>query len=156
IVVQSMTNTDTADVAATVAQVSALSRAGSELVRITVNNAEATAAVPVIREQLDRGGVNVPLVGDFQFNGHRLLTQHPACAEALAKLGVNLGNVGMGARRDEQFATMIDVACRLDTLGRLGVNGGRLAQELPARLMDANGRKPQPLEAFVVMREALG
>jgi (E)-4-hydroxy-3-methylbut-2-enyl-diphosphate synthase len=155
IVVQSMTNTDTADIAATVEQVAALARAGSEIVRVTVNNAEAAAAVPVIREQLDRRGVNVPLVGDFHFNGHRLLTQHPACAEALAKLRINPGNVGKGAKRDEQFATMIEFACRLDKPVRIGVNWGSLDQELLARLMDENGRLPQPRDAAVVMRDAL-
>src|SRR5471030_976386 len=112
IVVQSMTNTDTADIAGTVAQVAALARAGSELVRITVNTAEAAAAVPYIREQLAVKGVDVPLVGDFHFNGHRLLTQHPTCAEALAKLRINPGNVGRGSKRDEQFATMIEFACK--------------------------------------------
>ncbi|MCW5575199.1 MAG: flavodoxin-dependent (E)-4-hydroxy-3-methylbut-2-enyl-diphosphate synthase [Burkholderiales bacterium] len=155
IVVQSMTNTDTADIAATVAQVAALARAGSELVRITVNNAEAAAAVPAIREQLDRRGVTVPLVGDFHFNGHRLLTQHPACAEALAKLRINPGNVGKGAKRGEQFATMIEFACRYRKPVRIGVNWGSLDQELLARLMDENGRLPQPRDAGVVMREAL-
>jgi len=155
IVVQSMTNTDTADIAGTVEQVSALARAGSEIVRVTVNNAEAAAAVPVIREQLDKRGVNVPLVGDFHFNGHRLLTQHPACAEALAKLRINPGNVGKGAKRDQQFATMIDFACRLNKPVRIGVNWGSLDQELLARLMDENGRLPQPRDASVVMRDAL-
>ncbi len=155
IVVQSMTNTDTADIAGTVEQVAALARAGSEIVRVTVNNAEAAAAVPVIREQLDKRGVNVPLVGDFHFNGHRLLTQHPACAEALAKLRINPGNVGKGAKRDEQFATMIDFACRLNKPVRIGVNWGSLDQELLARLMDDNGRLPQPRDATVVMRDAL-
>ena len=155
IVVQSMTNTDTADIAGTVEQVSALARAGSEIVRVTVNNAEAAAAVPVIREQLDKRGVNVPLVGDFHFNGHRLLTQHPACAEALAKLRINPGNVGKGVKRDQQFATMIDFACRLNKPVRIGVNWGSLDQELLARLMDENGRLPQPRDASVVMRDAL-
>jgi (E)-4-hydroxy-3-methylbut-2-enyl-diphosphate synthase len=155
IVVQSMTNTDTADIAGTVEQVAALARAGSEIVRVTVNNAEAAAAVPVIREQLDKRGVNVPLVGDFHFNGHRLLTQHPACAEALAKLRINPGNVGKGAKRDQQFATMIDFACRLNKPVRIGVNWGSLDQELLARLMDENGRLPQPRDATVVMRDAL-
>jgi (E)-4-hydroxy-3-methylbut-2-enyl-diphosphate synthase len=155
IVVQSMTNTDTADIAGTVEQVAALARAGSEIVRVTVNNAEAAAAVPVIREQLDKRGVNVPLVGDFHFNGHRLLTQHPACAEALAKLRINPGNVGKGAKRDEQFATMIEFACRLNKPVRIGVNWGSLDQELLARLMDENGRLAQPREAAVVMRDAL-
>ena len=155
IVVQSMTNTDTADIAGTVEQVAALARAGSEIVRVTVNNAEAAAAVPMIREQLDKRGVNVPLVGDFHFNGHRLLTQHPACAEALAKLRINPGNVGKGAKRDQQFATMIDFACRLNKPVRIGVNWGSLDQELLARLMDENGRLPQPRDASVVMRDAL-
>jgi (E)-4-hydroxy-3-methylbut-2-enyl-diphosphate synthase len=112
IVVQSMTNTDTTDVDATVRQSADLARAGSEIVRVTVNNAEAAAAVPHIRDQLDAMGLNVPLVGDFHFNGHRLLTQHPACAEALAKLRINPGNVGRGSKRDEQFATMVEFACR--------------------------------------------
>ena len=155
IVVQSMTNTDTADIAGTVEQVAALARAGSEIVRVTVNNAEAAAAVPVIREQLDKRGVNVPLVGDCHFNGHRLLTQHPACAEALAKLRITPGNVGKGAKRDQQFATMIDFACRLNKPVRIGVNWGSLDQELLARLMDENGRLPQPRDASVVMRDAL-
>ena len=155
IVVQSMTNTDTADIPGTVEQVAALARAGSEVVRVTVNNAEAAAAVPVIRDALDKRGVNVPLVGDFHFNGHRLLTQHPACAEALAKLRINPGNVGKGVKRDEQFATMIDFACRLNKPVRIGVNWGSLDQELLARLMDANGRLAQPRDATVVMRDAL-
>jgi (E)-4-hydroxy-3-methylbut-2-enyl-diphosphate synthase len=155
IVVQSMTNTDTADVEATVAQVAALARAGSEIVRITVNNAEAAAAVPQIRERLERRGVRVPLVGDFHFNGHRLLTQHPACAEALAKLRINPGNVGKGSKRDEQFATMIEFACRYDKPVRIGVNWGSLDQELLARLMDENGRLAEPRDAAIVMRDAL-
>ena len=155
IVVQSMTNTDTADIAATVTQVAALARAGSELVRITVNDADAAAAVPVIRERLEQRGITVPLVGDFHFNGHRLLTQHPACAEALAKLRINPGNVGRGAKRDEQFATMIEFACRYDKPVRIGVNWGSLDQELLARLMDENGRRAQPQDATVVMRNAL-
>ena len=155
IVVQSMTNTDTVDVAATVAQVAALASAGSEIVRITVNNAEAAAAVPVIRDELDRLGVNVPLVGDFHFNGHRLLTQHPACAEALAKLRINPGNVGRGSKRDEQFATMIEMACRFDKAVRIGVNWGSLDQELLARLMDENAASAHPQDATVVMRAAL-
>ncbi len=155
IVVQSMTNTDTADVQSTVTQVADLARAGSELVRITVNNAEAAAAVPLIREQLDRRGITVPLVGDFHFNGHRLLTQHPACAEALAKLRINPGNVGKGAKRDEQFATMIEMACRFGKPVRIGVNWGSLDQELLARLMDANARSAAPQDATVIMRQAL-
>ncbi len=155
IVVQSMTNTDTADVAATVDQVAALARAGSEIVRITVNDADAAAAVPLIRERLDAMGVNVPLVGDFHFNGHRLLAQHPACAEALAKLRINPGNVGRGSRRDDQFATMIEFACRYDRPVRIGVNWGSLDPELLARMMDENARQPQPDDAPVVTRKAL-
>jgi (E)-4-hydroxy-3-methylbut-2-enyl-diphosphate synthase len=155
IVVQSMTNTDTGDVEATVRQVADLARAGSEIVRVTVNNAEAAAAVPVIRERLDRMGVDVPLVGDFHFNGHRLLTQHPACAQALAKLRINPGNVGRGSRRDEQFATMIEFACRHEKAVRIGVNWGSLDPELLARLMDENASSPRPEEAAVVTRKAL-
>lgn len=155
IVVQSMTNTDTADVAATVHQVAALARAGSEIVRITVNDTAAAAAVPLIREQLDAMGVNVPLVGDFHFNGHRLLAQHPVCAEALAKLRINPGNVGRGSRRDDQFATMIEFACRYDKAVRIGVNWGSLDPELLARMMDENARQPQPDDAAVVTRKAL-
>lgn len=155
IVVQSMTNTDTADVAGTVQQVAALARAGSELVRVTVNNAEAAAAVPAIRERLDAMGVGVPLVGDFHFNGHRLLAQHPACAEALAKLRINPGNVGRGARRDEQFATLIEFACRYGKPVRIGVNWGSLDAELLARMMDENARLPEPRDAAAVTREAL-
>ena len=155
IVVQSMTNTDTADVAATVRQVAELARAGSEIVRITVNNAEAAAAVPLIRDRLAQIGIAVPLVGDFHFNGHRLLTQHPACAEALAKLRINPGNVGRGSKRDEQFATMIEFACRYGKAVRIGVNWGSLDPELLARLMDENARLPRPEEAAVVTRRAL-
>jgi len=155
IVIQSMTNTDTADVAATVKQVADLARAGSEIVRITVNNAEAAAAVPAIRERLDAMGVNAPLVGDFHFNGHRLLTQHPACAEALAKLRINPGNVGRGSKRDEQFATMIEFACRYGKPVRIGVNWGSLDPELVARMMDENARLPEPDDAAVVTRKAL-
>jgi len=155
IVVQSMTNTDTADVAATVRQVAELARAGSELVRVTVNNVEAAAAVPRIRERLDAMGASVPLVGDFHYNGHRLLTQHPACAEALAKLRINPGNVGRGARRDEQFATLIEFACRHGKPVRIGVNWGSLDPELLARMMDANARLPQPEDATQVTRRAL-
>jgi len=155
IVVQSMTNTDTADVAATVQQVAALARAGSEIVRVTVNDAAAAAAVPLIRDRLDAMGVNVPLVGDFHFNGHRLLAQHPACAEALAKLRINPGNVGRGSRRDDQFATMIEFACRYDKPVRIGVNWGSLDPELLARMMDENARQPQPDDAPVVTRKAL-
>ncbi len=155
IVVQSMTNTDTADVAATVRQVAELARAGSEIVRVTVNNAEAAAAVPLIRERLDAAGVNVPLVGDFHFNGHRLLAQHPACAEALAKLRINPGNVGRGAKRDEQFATLIEFACRYGKPVRIGVNWGSLDPELLARMMDENARQAQPEDSAVVTRSAL-
>jgi (E)-4-hydroxy-3-methylbut-2-enyl-diphosphate synthase len=155
IVVQSMTNTDTADIEATAQQSAALARAGSELVRITVNNVQAAAAVPHIRDRIDALGVNVPLVGDFHFNGHRLLTQHPACAEALAKLRINPGNVGRGSRRDEQFATMIEFACRFDKPVRIGVNWGSLDPELLVRLMDENARSTEPQAASVVTRRAL-
>ena len=155
IVVQSMTNTDTADVAATVQQVAELARAGSEIVRVTVNTAEAAAAVPVIRERLDAMGISAPLVGDFHFNGHRLLTRHPACAEALAKLRINPGNVGRGSRRDEQFATMVEFACRYGKPVRIGVNWGSLDPELLARMMDENARQRDPEDAAVVTRKAL-
>jgi len=155
IVVQSMTNTDTADAEATARQVAALARAGSELVRITVNSPEAAAQVAHIRDRLEAMGVSVPLVGDFHFNGHRLLTQYPDCAQALDKYRINPGNVGRGAKRDEQFATMIDIACRYDKPVRIGVNWGSLDQDLLARLMDENGRGSQPLPASLVMREAL-
>jgi (E)-4-hydroxy-3-methylbut-2-enyl-diphosphate synthase len=132
-----------------------LARAGSEIVRVTVNNAEAAAAVPAIRERLDAMGVSAPLVGDFHFNGHRLLTQHPACAEALAKLRINPGNVGRGSKRDEQFATMIEFACRYRKPVRIGVNWGSLDPELLARMMDENARRAQPEESAVVTRSAL-
>jgi (E)-4-hydroxy-3-methylbut-2-enyl-diphosphate synthase len=155
IVVQSMTNTDTADLEATVQQVAELARAGSEIVRITVNNAEAAAQVPHIRDRLDRMGITVPLVGDFHFNGHRLLAQHPACAEALAKLRINPGNVGRGSKRDEQFATMIEFACRFGKPVRIGVNWGSLDPELLARMMDENAKLEEPEEAAVVTRKAL-
>jgi (E)-4-hydroxy-3-methylbut-2-enyl-diphosphate synthase len=155
IAVQSMTNTDTADVPATVKQVAELARAGSEIVRVTVNNAEAAAAVPAIRERLDAMGINAPLVGDFHFNGHRLLTRHPACAEALAKLRINPGNVGRGSKRDEQFATMIEFACRYGKPVRIGVNWGSLDPELLSRMMDENARLTVPADAAVVTRRAL-
>ncbi|MDE2089022.1 MAG: flavodoxin-dependent (E)-4-hydroxy-3-methylbut-2-enyl-diphosphate synthase [Gammaproteobacteria bacterium] len=155
VVVQSMTNTDTADVPATVAQVAALARTGSELVRVTVNTAEAAQAVPHIRDALDRLGVDVPLIGDFHFNGHKLLTQCPACAEALAKYRINPGNVGRGSKRDSQFATLIEIACRYDTPVRIGVNWGSLDPALLARMMDENGRLAQPREAGEVMRDAM-
>ena len=155
IVVQSMTNTDTADPVRTAIQVAELARAGSELVRITVNTEEAAAAVPEIRERLEKMGLDVPLVGDFHFNGHKLLTRHPACAEALAKLRINPGNVGKGSKRDAQFESMIEVACRFDKPVRIGVNWGSLDQAVLARLLDANAARshPQPLED--VTREAL-
>jgi len=155
IVVQSMTNTDTADIAGTVRQVRELAEAGSELVRITVNSDEAAAAVAPIREQLDRAGCHVPLIGDFHFNGHKLLTEHPGCAEALAKYRINPGNVGRGSKRDPQFATMIELACRYGKPVRIGVNWGSLDQDLLARVMDENGRRGQPLSAQAVMHEAL-
>jgi (E)-4-hydroxy-3-methylbut-2-enyl-diphosphate synthase len=155
IVVQSMTNTDTADVAATVAQVADLHRAGSEIVRITVNTLEAARAVPAIRERLEAQGLDVPLVGDFHFNGHKLLTQVPECAQALAKLRINPGNVGRGEKRDEQFATLIEIACRYDNAVRIGVNWGSLDQVLAARMMDENMRSAQPAQNEVVMRRAM-
>jgi (E)-4-hydroxy-3-methylbut-2-enyl-diphosphate synthase len=155
IVVQSMTNTDTADAEATARQVEALARAGSELVRITVNTPQAAAQVARIRERLDARGCSVPLVGDFHYNGHKLLTQFPDCAEALAKYRINPGNVGKGARRDEQFATMIECALRYDRPVRIGVNWGSLDPELLARLMDENARRAEPLDAAEVMREAV-
>ncbi len=153
--IQSMTNTDTADAVATAIQVKALALAGSELVRITVNNDEAAAAVPYIREQLDRMGIEVPLVGDFHYNGHRLLADHPACAEALSKYRINPGNVGRGDKRDRQFLQMIELAAKLDKAVRIGVNWGSLDQDLLGRLMDANSRRAQPWDARQVMYEAL-
>ncbi|MFL6716486.1 MAG: flavodoxin-dependent (E)-4-hydroxy-3-methylbut-2-enyl-diphosphate synthase [Burkholderiaceae bacterium] len=155
VVVQSMTNTDTADAIATAIQVKELARAGSEMVRITVNNPEAAAAVPAIREQLDRMGVDVPLVGDFHYNGHTLLNDFPECAQALSKYRINPGNVGQGAKRDSQFAQMIEVACRYDKPVRIGVNWGSLDQSLLARIMDENARRAQPWSAQAVMYEAL-
>jgi (E)-4-hydroxy-3-methylbut-2-enyl-diphosphate synthase len=155
VVVQSMTNTDTADAIATAIQIRQLAAAGSELVRITVNSPEAAAAVAPIREQLDRMGVDVPLVGDFHYNGHKLLTQYPDCAQALSKYRINPGNVGTGSRRDDNFAQMIEVACRHDKPVRIGVNWGSLDQALLARLMDVNAARAQPWEASAVMREAL-
>ncbi|GHU13845.1 4-hydroxy-3-methylbut-2-en-1-yl diphosphate synthase (flavodoxin) [Betaproteobacteria bacterium] len=155
VVVQAMTNTDTADIAATVAQIAELARAGSELVRLTVNNEDAAAAVPHIRDRLQAQGVQVPLVGDFHFNGHTLLGKYPACVEALAKLRVNPGNVGAGERRDSQFAAIIDIACKYDKPVRIGVNWGSLDQSVLARIMDANATSSTPLNAGAVMREAL-
>ncbi|MEW6480476.1 MAG: flavodoxin-dependent (E)-4-hydroxy-3-methylbut-2-enyl-diphosphate synthase [Pseudomonadota bacterium] len=153
--VQSMTNTDTADAIATAIQVKELAQAGSELVRITVNNDEAARAVPYIREQLDRMGIPVPLIGDFHYNGHKLLTDHPACAEALSKYRINPGNVGKGEKGDRQFAQMVEIAARLGKHIRIGVNWGSLDQDLLARLMDENSRRAQPWDARQVMYEAL-
>ena len=155
IVVQSMTNTDTADVEATVQQVRALARTGSELVRVTVNTSEAAAAVAPIRARLDQLGVAVPLIGDFHFNGHKLLREHPACAEALAKYRINPGNVGRGSKRDPQFAEMIEAACRYGKPVRIGVNWGSLDQDLLTRLMDENSQRAEPLDAREVMRNAV-
>ena len=155
IVVQSMTNTDTADELGTAVQIAALAQAGSEIVRITVNSAEAARAVPAIRARLDNMGVRVPLVGDFHFNGHKLLSQFPDCASALDKYRINPGNVGRGKKRDEQFATLIEMACKYDKPVRIGVNWGSLDQELVVRLMDANAKSAQPKDAGAVTREAL-
>jgi (E)-4-hydroxy-3-methylbut-2-enyl-diphosphate synthase len=155
IVVQSMTNTDTADIESTVTQVRALVRAGSELVRVTVNTEEAAAAVPHIRDRLAQQGVHVPLIGDFHFNGHKLLKAHPACAEALAKYRINPGNVGRGSKRDPQFAEMIEVACRHQKPIRIGVNWGSLDSELLTRMMDENNASPNPRSANEVMRSAV-
>lgn len=155
VVVQSMTNTDTADYLATAIQCAELARAGSELVRITVNSPEAAAAVPKIRDHLDKMQCNVPLIGDFHYNGHRLLTDQPACAEALAKYRINPGNVGFGKKKDEQFAQMIELACRYDKPVRIGVNWGSLDQDLLARIMDENSRLAQPLDATEMMRHAM-
>ncbi len=155
VVVQSMTNTDTADVAATVAQVRDLARAGSELVRITVNNEAAAAAVPRIREQLDAMEVDVPLVGDFHFNGHRLLAGYPDCAQALAKYRINPGNVGSGEKKDAQFASMIETAIRYEKPVRIGVNWGSLDKALVASMMDENAQRAEPLDADRMMREIM-
>ena len=155
VVVQSMTNTDTADYVATAVQCAELARAGSELVRITVNTPEAAAGVPKIREQLDRMGIDVPLIGDFHYNGHRLLLDNPACAEALAKYRINPGNVGFGKKKDEQFAQMIELACRYDKPVRIGVNWGSLDQDLLARMMDENARRAEPLDSVDMMHAAM-
>lgn len=155
IIVQSMTNTDTADIGSTVTQIAELAQAGSELVRITVNNEAAAAAVPLIRDGLAAQGVTVPLIGDFHFNGHRLLTHYPACAEALDKYRINPGNVGRGKKKDEQFAAIIEIACRYDKPVRIGVNWGSLDQALAARLMDENAALAQPQPASEVMYEAM-
>ena len=155
VVVQSMTNTDTADVEATVDQVAALARAGSEIVRITVNNEDAAKAVPHIRDELDKRACGVPLVGDFHYNGHKLLTQHPACAEALAKYRINPGNVGFKEKRDKQFSTMIEMALKYGRPVRIGVNWGSLDQDLVTRMMDENAALPEPKEAGDVTQDAL-
>jgi len=155
VVVQSMTNTDTADEISTTQQVAQLARAGSELVRITVNNTESAAAVAGIRARLDAMGCDVPLVGDFHFNGHKLLSAYPECAQALAKYRINPGNVGHGRKRDEQFSTLIEIACKYDKPVRIGVNWGSLDPELLARIMDENARLTEPLDAGQVMRKAL-
>jgi (E)-4-hydroxy-3-methylbut-2-enyl-diphosphate synthase len=155
VVVQSMTNTDTADIPGTVAQVHALWQAGSELVRLTVNTEETARAIPVIREKLDGLGCNVPLIGDFHFNGHRLIKAVPECAEALAKLRINPGNVGRGAKKDEQFAVLVEAAARYGKAVRIGVNWGSLDQELLARMMDENAQRSVPHAPEDVMRNAL-
>jgi (E)-4-hydroxy-3-methylbut-2-enyl-diphosphate synthase len=153
--IQSMTNTDTEDVIGTAIQVKELAKAGSEMVRITVNTSAAAAAVPLIREQLDKMGVDVPLVGDFHYNGHTLLTEHPECAKTLSKYRINPGNVGQGAKRDIQFSQMIEIACQYNKPVRIGVNWGSLDQDLLASLMDQNASLSTPLEAREVMVEAL-
>ena len=153
--VQSMTNTDTVDAIGTAIQVKELALAGSEMVRITVNTPEAAQAVPHIREQLDRMGIDVPLVGDFHYNGHRLLTEFPDCAQALSKYRINPGNVGKGEKRDRQFGQMIEAAVRWNKAVRIGVNWGSLDQDLMAGLMDENSRRSQPWDARQVMYEAL-
>jgi len=155
IVVQSMTNTDTADVNATTAQVAALARAGSELVRVTVDRAEAAAAVPYIRQRLDILGIEAPLIGDFHYNGHTLLKEHPACAEALAKYRINPGNVGFKDKRDKQFAEIVEIALKNGKAVRIGVNWGSLDQDLLTRLMDENAKQPEPKDAREVMHEAI-
>ena len=155
IVVQSMTNTDTADIAGTVQQIYELARAGSELVRVTVNNEASAEAVPRIREQLDAKGCHVPIIGDFHFNGHKLLEKYPACAEALGKYRINPGNVGRGSKRDPQFAQMIEFACRYDKPVRIGVNWGSLDQSVLARLLDENAQLADPAPLEHVMREAV-
>ncbi|MCZ8043206.1 MAG: flavodoxin-dependent (E)-4-hydroxy-3-methylbut-2-enyl-diphosphate synthase [Beijerinckiaceae bacterium] len=155
IVVQSMTNTDTADIAGTVAQVAALARQGSELVRITVDRDEAAAAVPKIRERLDRIGIDVPLIGDFHYIGHKLLAEHPACAEALAKYRINPGNVGFKDKKDRQFGQIVELAIKYRKAVRIGANWGSLDQELLTALMDENALQPRPLDARAIMREAM-
>ena len=155
VVVQSMTNTDTADIAASVKQVAELWRAGSELVRLTVNNPESAAAIPRIRDKLAMMGVSVPLIGDFHYNGHQLLAAEPACAEALAKYRINPGNVGFGKKRDTQFAQLIELAIRYGKPVRIGANWGSLDQSLAATLMDENAQRDEPWDAGRVLREAL-
>src|SRR4249919_1426255 len=155
VVVQSMTNTDTADIEGTAKQVSELARVGSELVRITVNTPEAAAAVPRIRERLDMMGVGVPLIGDFHYNGHQLLEREPACAQALAKYRINPGNVGFGKKKDTQFATLIEFAIKYGKPVRIGANWGSLDQALATQLMDENHKLAEPKEAAEVLREAL-
>src|SRR5436853_2166925 len=155
VVVQSMTNADTADVASTVKQVAALARAGSELVRVTVNNEEAAAAVPHVVEQLDKQGLNVPVIGDFHYNGHLLLKKYPACARALAKYRINPGNVSIGKKDDENFRTMIEAAVQNHKPVRIGVNWGSLDQQLLTRMMDENSRRTDPLDAREVTMEAM-
>ncbi len=155
VVIQSMTNTDTTDVLKTAIQCAELARAGSELVRLTVNTPEAAAAVPKIHERLLALGIDVPLIGDFHYNGHRLLADHPECAQVLAKYRINPGNVGHGKKRDEQFAQMIEIASKYDKPVRIGVNWGSLDQSLLARIMDENARRATPLDAIGVMREAM-
>ncbi len=155
IVVQSMTNTDTADIDATTHQIMQLANAGSEMVRLTVNNAEAAAAVATIRKNLDAKHCHVPLIGDFHFNGHKLLTEHPDCAQALAKYRINPGNVGKGKKRDAQFSTMIELACKYDKAVRIGVNWGSMDQALLAELMDKNSQLDEPLDAHDVMLETV-
>jgi (E)-4-hydroxy-3-methylbut-2-enyl-diphosphate synthase len=155
IAVQSMTNTDTADIDATVAQVAALARAGSELVRITVDRDEAASAVPHIREKLDKQGVTVPLIGDFHYIGHKLLADHPACGEALAKYRINPGNVGFKEKKDRQFASIVELAIKHDKAVRIGANWGSLDQEMLTHLMDINAASRAPIDARAVMREAM-
>ena len=153
--VQAMTNTDTVDAIGTAIQVKELAIAGSEMVRITVNTPEAAAAVPYIREQLDRMGIDVPLIGDFHYNGHRLLTDHPACAEALSKYRINPGNVGKGDKHNKQFAQMVEVAAKYDKAVRIGVNWGSLDQELLTQMMDDNALLAEPFEPQQIMYRAI-
>lgn len=155
VAVQSMTNTDTAEAEATAQQIAALAKAGSELVRITVNSSEAAAQVPAIRERMIQLGCNVPIIGDFHFNGHKLLTEHPACAEALDKYRINPGNVGRGKKHDQQFTTLIEFACKYDKPVRIGVNWGSLDQSVLARLMDENNKRGEPLAPQEIMYQAI-